>query len=83
MLNPTTIPTTSDYLWLEPALRTWIVYWREQFKDALTRDSTPSSQNTISEHIQKFIDMCTECGKADPIVAVPIDVSWVEVAFGG
>ena len=72
------ILTAPNYHWLELPLRLWINSWYRHLGDVL--DRTSSTEKTMSEHLQAFIDICTECAKADRLVAVPIDVSWVEGA---
>jgi hypothetical protein len=71
--------TTPDHHWLESPLQKWIDFWTGQL--ITLKNGTPSPAITISEYLQIFIDICTECAKEDPIVTVPIDVSWVQGAL--
>jgi hypothetical protein len=70
------IPTTSDYRWLESALRRWTQSW--DFIFSQIQDLSPVTEKSISEHIQAFIAICTECAEADSNVSVPIVVAWVD-----
>jgi hypothetical protein len=75
ILRQRKIPTTSDYRWSESALRRWIESWDFFFRKIRR---SPVTEKTISEHLQAFIAICTECAEADSNVSVPIVVAWVD-----
>ncbi|KIM42705.1 hypothetical protein M413DRAFT_122048 [Hebeloma cylindrosporum] len=73
------IPMTSDYLWLESALFSWMSSWG--LLDQQCQGTNPlrhPPEKTDSEHLQTFIAICKECATANPTVSIPIDITWVD-----
>jgi len=66
---------TEDFRWLEPALREWIKKWDDLFSQIQDNRFT---EKTISEHLQAFITICTECAEKDSTLAAPITLTWVD-----
>lgn len=69
---------TPDYESLGIMLETWVT---DNYLRLLTNrlsPQTPSNEKTDTEHLQVLITLCNRCAEKDPLVAVPIDVTWID-----
>ena len=64
------IPTTSDYEKFHLFTENWV--WDNHARQNL------STKKTDTEHLQALIALCKQCAEKDPLVAVPIDVTWID-----
>lgn len=78
ILGQRQLPMTPDYESLGIMLETWVT---DNYLRLLTNrllSQTLPNEKTDTEHLQALVALCERCAEKDPLVAVPIDVTWID-----